>query len=59
MIFYNDKINVLNHKNKKFKKSKIDLFQKGVSPWFWSQIGHFCKFFLGNVDHENGSGKCV
>ena len=36
----------LSYKNKKFKKSKNCHFFKGVSPWFWSKIGHFSKFFL-------------
>ena len=31
----------LGYKNKKFKKSKNCHFSKGVSPWFWSKIGHF------------------
>ena len=35
---------VLGYKNKKFKKSKNCLFCKGVSPWFWSKIGHFSMF---------------
>ena len=47
-VFYNilQRKNVfLSYKNKKFKKSKNCLFLKGVSPWFWSKIGHFSKFF--------------
>ena len=32
----------LAYKNKKLKKSKSLDFSKGVSPWFWSKIGHFC-----------------
>ena len=35
----------LSYKSKKFKKSKNCHFFKGVSPWFWSKIGHFSKFF--------------
>ena len=34
----------LGYKNKKFKKSKNWDFSKGISPWFWSKIGHFCMF---------------
>ena len=30
----------LGYKNKKFKNSKNWDFSKGVSPWFWSKIGH-------------------
>ena len=33
------------YKNKKFKTSKNRDFSIGVSPWFWSKIGHFY-FFL-------------
>ena len=36
----------LGYKNKKFKETKNCLFSKGVSPWFWSKIGHFSKPFL-------------
>ena len=28
-------------------------FSKGVSPWFWSKIGHFFDFFfLGKIGRE-------
>ena len=44
----------LGYKNKKFKKSKNWHFFKGVSPWFWSKIGHFSIFFLSsNIGQEN------
>ena len=33
-------------KNKKLKKSKNWDFSKGVSPWFWSKIGHFSMFLF-------------
>ena len=36
----------LGYKNKKFEKLKNCHFSKGVSPWFWSKIGHFSIFFL-------------
>ena len=32
----------LGYKIKKLRKSKSWDFSKGVSPWFWSKIGHFC-----------------
>ena len=32
---------LLDYINKKFKKSKICDFSKGVSPWFWSKIGNY------------------
>ena len=42
------------YKNKKFKQWKIDIFPKGVNPWFWSNNGHFSNFFfLGNIGQEN------
>ena len=34
------------YKNTKLKKWKYWDFSKGVSPWFWSKIGHFSIFFL-------------
>ena len=43
----------LGYKNKKFKQLKNWLFSKGVSPWFWSKIGHLFTFFLGNIGQEN------
>ena len=44
----------VSYKKKKFKKSKNCHFSKGVSPWFWSKIGHFSIFFfLGNIGQEN------
>ena len=43
----------LGYKNKRFKKSKYQNVSKGVSPWFWSKIGFFAFFFLGNKGEEN------
>ena len=44
----------LNYTNKKFKKWKNCHFCKGVSPSFWSKIGHFSMFFSkGNIRQEN------
>ena len=44
----------LTYKNKKLKKSKNWDFSKGVSPWFWSKIGHFSIFFFkDNIREEN------
>ena len=42
-------------KNKKFKKSKVDIFPNGIyNPWFWSKNGHYSNFFfLGNIGQEN------
>ena len=46
--------NFSGYKNKKAKKLKNWHVSKGVSPWFWSKIGHFFNFFfLGNIGHEN------
>ena len=56
-VFYDilERINgILGFKNKKFQKSKNWDFCKGVSPWFWSKIGHFSIFlFLGIIGQEN------
>ena len=41
--FLERKNSFLTYKNKKLKKSKSRDFSKGVSPWFWSKIGHICK----------------
>ena len=44
----------LSYKNKKFKRSKIWHFSKGVNPWFWSKNGHFSNFFfLSNIGQKN------
>ena len=44
----------LGYQKKKLKKSKSWDFSKGVSPWFWSKIGHFWMFFiLGEIGEEN------
>ena len=43
----------LGYNNKKLKKSKNWHFSKRLNPWFWSKIGHFSYFFLGNKDQEN------
>ena len=45
----------LGNKNHKLKKSKNWHFSKGVMPWFCSKIGHFLKFFLGNIGQETVS----
>ena len=34
----------LGYKNKKLKKSKNEIFPKGLVYAFWSKIGHFCMF---------------
>ena len=43
----------LGYENKMLKRSKNIVFLKGVSAWFWSKIGHFFFFFLGNLGQEN------
>ena len=45
----------LDYKNKKLKKSENWDFSKGVSPWFWSKIGNFSRFYF----RENRPEKCV
>ena len=40
-------------KTRSSKNHKIDIFPKGVSPWFWSKNGHFSNlFFLRNFSQE-------
>ena len=41
------------YKIKQSKKWKNWHFSKGVNPKFWSKIGHFSTFFLGNIGQEN------
>ena len=43
----------LRYKNKKLKKSKIDIFAKGVTHGFGPKMAIFPTFFLGNMDKEN------
>ena len=43
----------LDYKNKKLKKSKNWDFSKGVSPWFWSKIGHFSRLILAKISQRN------
>ena len=54
-VFYDNperKNAFLCYKNKQFEKLKNWYFSKGVSPWFWSKIGHFLNFFfLGNPEN--------
>ena len=44
----------LAYRKKNFKKLKICNFSKGVSPWFWSNIGHFSTLFF----RQYRPGKC-
>ena len=43
----------LGNKNKKFKQSKNWHFSKEVNPWFYSKLGIFPSFLLGNIPQEN------
>ena len=45
-ICYSKKDAFLGYKNKKFKRSEIVHFSKGVNPWFWSKNSHFSKFYF-------------
>ena len=40
-------------KTRSSKSRKIDIFSKGVHPWFCYKIGHFSIFFLVHIGHEN------
>ena len=49
-VFYNileRKNAFVAHKKRGSKSGKIEIFSKGVNPWFWSKNGHFsmCKTF--------------
>ena len=56
-VFYDiiqQKSAFLGYKNKKFKKSKIDIFPKGLTHGFDPKMAIFCNFFfLGNIGEEN------
>ena len=36
----------LGYKKRRSNDRKIDIFSKGVNPWFWSKNGHFSDFFF-------------
>ena len=56
-VFYDNlgrKNAFLSYKNKKFKKSKFDIFPKGLTHGFGPKNGHFSNFFfLGNIGQAN------
>ena len=41
------------YKNRNFQKAENWTFFQRVSPWYWSTIGHFFTFFLGNIGYQN------
>ena len=43
----------LGYKNNSFKKSKKDIFQKGLTHAFGPKMAIFPTFFLGNIGQEN------
>ena len=46
MIFQNEKTPLQVIKTRSSKSRKIDIFLKGVNPWFWSKNGHFFQLFF-------------
>ena len=46
MIFQNEITPLQVIKTRSSKSRKIDIFPKGVNPWFWSKNGHFSNFFF-------------
>ena len=57
-VFYDileQKSAFLNYKSKKFKRSEIWHFSKGVNPCFWSKNCHFSNFFF----RQYIPGKCL
>ena len=43
----------LGYKNKTFRKSKIDIFPKGLTHGFAPKMAIFRTFFFGNIVHKN------
>ena len=43
----------LGYKNKKFKKSKMAIFPKGLTHGLCPKMAIFPTFFLGNIGQEN------
>ena len=43
----------LGYKNKKFKKSKMAIFPKGLTHGLCPKMSIFPTFFLGNISQEN------
>ena len=43
----------LSHKNNKFKKTKIDIFPKGLTLALGPKMAVFQTFFLGTIGQEN------
>ena len=54
-IFSNEKTPFYPIKTRSSKSRKIDIFPRGVNPWFSSKNGHFSIFFLGSIFQENVS----
>ena len=53
-IFWNKKKAFLGYKNKKFKKSKIDIFSKWLTHGFGPKMALLLPFFfLDNIGREN------
>ena len=53
-IFQNKKTPLQAIKTRSSKSRKIEIFFKGVKPWFWSKNGHFSNFFfLGSIPQEH------
>ena len=58
-VFYNileRKIAFVGYKNERFKQSKKWDFSRGVSPWFWSKIGHFSNILFQAIEARK---KCL
>ena len=55
-IFYNEKIPFQPINTTSSKSEKIDIFFKGVYPWFWQKNGHFSTFVLFR---QYGQGMCL
>ena len=49
MIFQHKKTPFQAIKTRSSKSRKIDIFPKGVKPWFWSKNDHFSNFFFQTI----------
>ena len=47
------KNDIVRHKKRTSNSPKMEIFFKGVNPWFWSKNGHFSTLFLANIGQEN------
>ena len=55
LLWYSRRKNAFRgYKNKKFEKTKIEIFPKGLTHGFGPNMAIFQFFFLANIGQENG-----